>query len=123
MLKPSKFMAQLQCSRWSDTADCLTFLRLFCKTGDPHAFSRSGIKVAEGFSLISNLAVTTLIRILFRSQFFFSSESLDPNSVLSLHLDLKITLSLKYGKSLSIVRLSLVLKSSESVPLRKLIPF
>ena len=37
-------------------------------------------------------------------------------SVLSLHLDLKITFCLQYGKFLSIVRLSLVLKSSESLP-------
>ena len=36
--------------------------------------------------------------------------------MLSLHLDLKITFSLYYGKSPSIVRLSLVLKSSENLP-------
>ena len=36
--------------------------------------------------------------------------------MLSLHLDLKIIFSLQYGKSLSIVRLSLVLKSNESLP-------
>ena len=47
---------------------------------------------------------------------FFSSESLNQNSVLSLHLDLKINFSLQYVKSLSIVHLSLVLKSSESLP-------
>ena len=29
MLKSSKFMAQLHCNRWSDIADCLTFLRCF----------------------------------------------------------------------------------------------
>ena len=29
MLKSSKFMAQLHCNRWSDIADCLTFLRRF----------------------------------------------------------------------------------------------
>ena len=36
--------------------------------------------------------------------------------MLRLHLDLKIIFSLQYGKSLSIVRLSLVLKSNESLP-------
>ena len=46
----------------------------------------------------------------------FSSGSLNRNSVLSLHLDLKIIFSLQYGKSLSIVRLSLVLKSNENLP-------
>ena len=29
LLKSSKLMEQLQCSRWSDTADFLTFLRRF----------------------------------------------------------------------------------------------
>ena len=29
MLKLSKFMAQLHCNKWSDIADCLTFLRHF----------------------------------------------------------------------------------------------
>ena len=29
MLKSSKFMAQLHCNRWSDIADCLTFLSSF----------------------------------------------------------------------------------------------
>ena len=79
-------------------------------------FSRSSIKVVEGFSIISNLAVTTRITINYSRANFFSSESLNQNSVLSLHLDLKITFSLQYGKSLSIVRPSLVLKSSESLP-------
>ena len=36
--------------------------------------------------------------------------------MLSLHLDLKIIFSFQYGKSLSIVRPSLVLKSNESLP-------
>ena len=36
--------------------------------------------------------------------------------MLSLDLDLKIIFSLQYGKSLSMVRLSLVLKSNESLP-------
>ena len=34
----------------------------------------------------------------------------------SMHLDLKVTFSLQDGKSLSIVQLSLALKSSESLP-------
>ena len=29
ILKPSTFMAQLHCNRWSDIADCLMFLRRF----------------------------------------------------------------------------------------------
>ena len=37
--------------------------------------------------------------------------------MLILHLDKKITFSLQYGKFLSIVRLELVLKSSESLPI------
>ena len=36
--------------------------------------------------------------------------------MLTSHLDLKITFNLQYGKSLSIVRLSLVRKSVESLP-------
>ena len=36
--------------------------------------------------------------------------------MLRLHLDLKIIFSLQYGKSLSMVRLSLALKSNESLP-------
>ena len=47
---------------------------------------------------------------------FFSSESLNRKKVLSLHLDLNITFSLQCGNSLSMVRLSLVLKSSEILP-------
>ena len=72
MLKSSKFMAQLHCNRWSDIADCLTFLRRFpVRLENPHVFSRSGIKVAEGFPIKSNLAVTTRITInYFRAGFF-----------------------------------------------------
>ena len=36
--------------------------------------------------------------------------------MLTLHLDLKIIFSLQYGKSLYTVRLSLLLKSGESLP-------
>ena len=64
MLKSSKFMAQLQCNRWSDVADCLTFL-------SSHVFSRSGIKMAEGFPIVSNLAVTTRITINYSRAIFF----------------------------------------------------
>ena len=110
-------MAQLHCNRWSDIADCLTFFNAFsCTIGDPHVLSRSGIKVAEGFPIISNLAVTTRITINYSRVDFFSSGYLNRNSVLSLHLDLKIIFSFQYGKSLSVVRLSLVLKSNESLP-------
>ena len=47
---------------------------------------------------------------------FFLKESLKRNKVLSLHLDLKITFSLQEDKLSSIVRLSFVLKLSESLP-------
>ena len=47
---------------------------------------------------------------------FFSSGSLKRNSVLNLHLDLKIIFSLQYGEPLSIDRLCLVLESNESLP-------
>ena len=63
--------------------------------------------------LISNLAVTTRITINYSRENFFLKWSLNWNSVLSLHLDLKIIFSLQYGKSL--VHLSLVLKSNESL--------
>ena len=53
---------------------------------------------------------------LFQSGYFFSSGSLNRNGVLGLHLDLKIVSSLQYGKSLSILRLSLVLKSNGGLP-------
>ena len=72
--------------------------------------------MTEGFSVISNLAVTTRIAINYSRADFFSSESLKRNKVLSLHLDLKIIFNLQNGKFLSIVRLSLVLKSSEALP-------
>ena len=87
-----------------------------CKIEDPHVFSHIGIKVAESFPIISNLAVTTRIMITYSRANFFSSGSINRNSALSLHLDLKIISSLQYVKSLSIVCLSLVLKSNESLP-------
>ena len=45
-----------------------------------------------------------------------STTALPIIKVLSLHLDLKIIFNLQNGKFLSIVRLSLVLKSSEALP-------
>ena len=39
------------------------FKAFSCKIGDPHVFSGSGTKVAEGFPLISNFAVTARIKI------------------------------------------------------------
>ena len=115
MLKSSKFVAQLLCNRWSNIADCLTFFEAFSrKIGNHHVFILSGIKGAEGFSIISNLVVTTLITKNYFGENFFSSESLNRSSVLNLYLDLKIAFSLQCGKSLSIARLNLVLKSSDS---------
>ena len=55
----------------------------FCKIGDPHVFSRSGIKVVEDFPIINNLAVTTRITINFSRADFFSSGSLNGDNVLS----------------------------------------
>ena len=44
-------------------ARCFRLFNVFeafsCKIGDPHVFRHSGIKKAEDFSIISNLAVTT----------------------------------------------------------------
>ena len=91
-----------------------------CKIGDFHVFSCSGIKVLEDFPIISNLAVTTRITINYSRADFFSYGSLNRNGVLSLYLDLKIIFSLQYSKSLFMVLLSLVLKSNESLPKRKL---
>ena len=39
------------------------FEAFYYKIGDPHVLSRSGVKVVEGFPIISNLAVTTGITI------------------------------------------------------------
>ena len=69
--KLSKFIVQLYWNRCSDIADCLTFLRRFPKIRDPHMFSRSGIKVTEGFSVISNVPVTTRIAINYSTEDFF----------------------------------------------------
>ena len=77
-------------------------------------FSHPGIKVKESFSVTSNIAVATHIAINFsRVDFFFQSESLKRNNVISQHLDLKIAFSLQYSKFSSVVRLSRVFKSRE----------
>ena len=55
-----------------------------CKTGDHNVFSHSGIRVTEGFSIISKLAVTTRVTKNYSRATFFSSGSLNQNSVLSL---------------------------------------
>ena len=79
MLKSSKFMAQLHCNRSYTAIAAHILQRLFnifeafsCKIGDFQVFSsHSGIKVAEGFHTISNLAVTTSKTInYFRANFF-----------------------------------------------------
>ena len=87
-----------------------------CKIRYPHVFSCSGIKVAEGFPIISNLAGTTHITINYSRANFFSCGSWNRNSVLCLRLDLKIIFSWQYGKSLSTLCLSPVLKSSQNLP-------
>ena len=70
--------------------------------------------MAEGFPIISNVAVTKRVTINYSRAGFNpeQSGSLNRNSVSSLHLDLKTNFSFQYGKSFSIVRLSLVLKSN-----------
>ena len=45
---------------------------IFSKIRDPHVFIRSGIKVTKGFSVISNLTVTTRIAINYSRADFFS---------------------------------------------------
>ena len=88
-----------------------------CKIEDLFMFSYSVIKVAEGFPIISNQSVTTRITINYsRVNFFPKWIFRSKQCVLTIHLDLNITFSLRYGKSISIVRLSLVLKSTESLP-------
>ena len=87
-----------------------------CKTGDPHVFSRFGMKVAEGLPIIRNLAVTTRITINYSRSDFFLKWILKSKQYVKLPLDLKIFFSLQYCKSLSMVRLSLVLKSNERLP-------
>ena len=79
-------------------------------------FKCSGVTVAEGFSAISHLAVTTRIAINYSRVDFFSNEFLKRCKVLSLHLDLKITFNIQYDKFSSIAQFSLVLKSNEALP-------
>ena len=47
------------------------FKALFCKVRDPHVFNRSVVKVVEGFSVISNLAITTRIAMNYSRADFF----------------------------------------------------
>ena len=87
--------------------------------------SCSPTKIMEDSSVISNLAVTTCIKII-PEQIFFLSESLNGNKVLSRYLDLKITFSLQYDEYLSLVCFSLVLnqmKSYLNIMNQKLTPF
>ena len=73
ILKSSKFTTQLHCNGWLDIADCLTFFKTFsCKIGDPHLFWSSGIKVVEGFSALSNLAVTACVTLSYSRVNFFN---------------------------------------------------
>ena len=62
-------MAQLHFNKWLDIAD--VFEAFSCKIGDSHVFRRSGIKVVEGFSIMSKLAVNyTYDDKLFQNKFF-----------------------------------------------------
>ena len=47
------------------------FEALPCKIGDPHVFSHSGIKVAEGFPITSNPAAATCMTINYSGENFF----------------------------------------------------
>ena len=88
-----------------------------CKIGNPHVFHRSGINAAEGFPIISSLAVTTRIAINYsRANFVLKWIFKSKQCVKSTLRSKNYFQYGKYGKSLSIVRLSLVLKSSESLP-------
>ena len=87
-----------------------------CKIGDSHVFSCSGIKVSEGFPIISNLAVTTCITINYSRANFFLKWIFKSKQCVKFTFRSKNYFTLQYGKSLSIVRLSLVLKSNESLP-------
>ena len=68
--KLSKFMAQLHCNKWSDIGDCLTLLSLFPLISEI-PMCLAGIKVEESFSVISDLAVTTIITINYSRVNFF----------------------------------------------------
>ena len=67
----AKFIVQLRCNRW---ADLLNVFHVFsCKIRDPHMLSHPGIKVTEGSSVISNVAVTTPIATNYsRAEFFLN---------------------------------------------------
>ena len=80
-----------------------------CKIGDLHVCSRSGIKVSEGFPILSNLVVTARITINYSRADFFLKWILKSKQCVNSFFNLQ------YGKSLSTVRLSLVLKSNESL--------
>ena len=70
------------------------FKTFSCRINDPGMFIHAGVNVLEGFSSISELAVTTSRAINYSRVNFFSSESLKQN-VSSLYLDLKFTFSLQ----------------------------
>ena len=122
-------MVQLNFNGLSDIADFLTFLRRFAVRLEISRCLAGLASKWRKFSLISNLALTTRITINYsKSKFFFSRQYLNRNRLLSLNLDLQITVSLQYGKFLSIVRLYIVFKSSEvksylNMVQQKLIPF
>ena len=80
-----------------------------CKTGDPHVFSCSGIKVTEGFIIINYFRANFFSQVnLYRSE-----QAVYKVFILQ---DLLITFSLKYGKSFPLARHSIFLKSNEVLP-------
>ena len=112
MLLSLKFMVQLHCNEWLDIAVFNIFEMFSLKIGDSHVFSCSSTKVVEDFSATYNLDNTCITTNYSRANFFLKWIFKVKQRVKSTH-DLKITFSLQYGKSLSIVYLSFVLKSSE----------
>ena len=80
-----------------------------CKTGDPHVFSCSGIKVTEGFIIINYFRANFFSQVnLYRSE-----QAVYKVFILQ---DLLITFSLKYGKSFPLACHSIFLKSNEVLP-------
>ena len=58
-----KVYGAITLSQMVSNSRLLTFLRRFPEIGDPHVLIPPGIKPAEGFSIISKLAVTACLMI------------------------------------------------------------
>ena len=72
ILKSSKFIVLLPCNTRSDIANCLTFLKCFSVRLEIFMYSATLMqKVTEGFSVTSNLVVTTRLAINYSRAGFF----------------------------------------------------